>query len=194
MKRVYITFICLLLTNVMANQKDNKIVMPENMPLHTKVLWGNKGLFRKLEIGPKTRQDELQLRIKMLQLHQKIALGTLGLFYYQSYLGNQLLEDPQYRERHATMSKVVWLSYMASAGLSYLAPPGMVYSKNINSMKIHRYLSWIHFSGMAILPVLGKNISNPQNDYSSALQLHQNVAYVTLFTMSLSALLSIFPY
>lgn len=176
---------------------DSSANLPENMPLHTKVLWGENGVIRKLKLAPNTRQEELRLRVKMLQLHQKIALGSLGAFFYQSYLGKQLLEgNYDYYNRHASMSKVVWSSYMLSASLSYLAPPGMLYSKKLSSMKIHRLLSWIHFAGMASIPWLGYNISKSNNidDRNAAIELHQNVAYMTLFTMSFSALLSFLPY
>ena len=168
--------------------------LPENMPLHTKLLWGESGLFRKIKLAPETRQKELQLRVKMLQLHQKIALGSLGVFFYQSYLGKQMVDgNYKYHDLHSSMSKVVWSSYMTSAALSYFAPPGMKYSKKLSSMKIHRLLSWVHFAGMASIPFLGYNIHNSSN-YDKAVSLHQNVAYVTLFSMSLSALLSFLPY
>ncbi len=169
--------------------------LPENMPFHTKILWGEKGIVRKLNLAPETRQKELLLRVKMLQLHQKLATGALGAFFYQSYLGQQLVNGnyEEYYDLHSNMSKVVWSSYMTSAALSYFAPPGLKYSKKISSMKIHRLLSWVHFAGMASIPFLGYNISI-SNDYDKAVRLHQNVAYVTLFTMSLSALLTFLPY
>ena len=168
--------------------------LPENMPLHTKLLWGESGLFRKIKLAPETRQKELQLRVKMLQLHQKIALGSLGAFFYQSYLGKQMVDgNYKYHDLHSSMSKVVWSSYMTRAALSYFAPPGMKYSKKLSSMKIHRLLSWVHFAGMASIPFLGYNIHNSSN-YDKAVSLHQNVAYVTLFSMSLSALLTFLPY
>ena len=168
--------------------------LPENMPFHTKLLWGESGLFRKIKLAPETRQKELQLRVKMLQLHQKIALGSLGAFFYQSYLGKQMVDgNYKYHDLHSSMSKVVWSSYMTSATLSYFAPPGMKYSKKLSSMKIHRLLSWVHFAGMASIPFLGYNIHN-SSDYDKAVALHQNVAYVTLFSMSLSALLTFLPY
>lgn len=168
--------------------------LPENMPLHTKLLWGESGLFRKIKLAPETRQKELQLRVKMLQLHQKIALGSLGAFFYQSYLGKQMVDgNYKYYDLHSSMSKVVWSSYMTSAALSYFAPPGMKYSKKLSSMKIHRLLSWVHFAGMASIPFLGYNIHN-SGDYDKAVTFHQNVAYVTLFSMSLSALLTFLPY
>ncbi len=171
--------------------------LPKNMPLHTKILWGENGIIRKVKFAPETRQKELQLRVKMLQLHQKIALGSLGAFFYQSYLGKQLV-DGNYDnyDLHSKMSKVVWSAYMTSAGLSYFAPPGMRYTKKLSSMKVHKLLSWVHFAGMVSIPWLGYNISNKSNTHErdKAVKLHQNVAYTTLFTMSFSALLSFLPY
>ena len=171
--------------------------LPKNMPLHTKILWGENGIIRKVKFAPETRQKELQLRVKMLQLHQKIALGSLGAFFYQSYLGKQLV-DGNYDnyDLHSKMSKVVWSAYMTSAGLSYFAPPGMRYTKKLSSMKVHKLLSWVHFAGMVSIPWLGYNISNKSNTHErdKAIKLHQNVAYTTLFTMSFSALLSFLPY
>ncbi len=169
--------------------------LPENMPFHTKILWGETGIIRKINLAPETRQKELLLRVKMLQLHQKLAMGSLGLFFYQAYIGNQMANGnyDKYHDLHKSMSKVVWSSYMTSAALSYFAPPGMKYSDKISSMKVHRILSWLHFAGMASIPFLGYNIYHA-TDYNKALTLHQNVAAVTLVTMSISALLTFLPY
>ncbi len=169
--------------------------LPENMPFHTKLLWGENGFFRQIKLAPETRQKELLLRVKMLQLHQKLAMGSLGLFFYQAYIGKQMADGnyAKYHDLHASMSKVVWSSYMTSAALSYFAPPGMKYSNKISSMKIHRILSRFHFVGMASIPFLGYNIHHAA-DYNNALTLHQNVAAVTLVTMSISALLTFLPY
>ena len=67
------------------------------------------------------------------------------------------------------------------------------YNKNYDSMKIHRMLSWVHFSGMAIIPYLGYKI-NQTDDYNAAVKTHQVIALSTLGTMILSALLSFLPY
>ena len=79
------------------------------MPIHTKILWGEKGIIRKINLAPESRQKELLLRVKMLQLHQKIAMGSLGAFFYQSYLGQQLVNGnyEEYYDLHSKMSKVV---------------------------------------------------------------------------------------
>lgn len=82
---------------------------------------------------------------------------------------------------------------MTSASLSYFAPPGMIYEKRISSMKLHKWLSYLHFAGMLAIPILGKNIST-SNDYNKALTLHQNVASITLISMGLSGILPFLPY
>ena len=191
--RSYILFLLIVLSYLEV-LNGQSYPMPENMPVHTKIFWGENGLFRKLNIAPKSRSSELRLRVKMLQLHQKIALGTLGLFSYQSYLGNQMIKgDYSNHSRHSILSKYVWSMYMSSAALSYFAPPAMKYNKKYDSMKVHRMLSWVHFSGMAIIPYLGYKI-NQTDDYNAAVKTHQVIALSTLGTMILSALLSFLPY
>ena len=194
--RSYILFLLIVLSysEVLNGQS---YPMPKNMPVHTKIFWGDNGLFRKLNIAPKSRSSELRLRVKMLQFHQKIALGTLGLFSYQSYLGNQMIKgDYSNHSRHSILSKYVWSMYMSSAAFSYFAPPAMKYNKSYDSMKIHRMLSWVHFSGMAIIPYLGYKIHQTDNldSYNAAVKTHQVIALSTLGTMILSALLSFLPY
>ena len=175
-------------------QPDQEIQNIEQMPLHTKLLWGEKGFFRQLNFGPETRKDELKLRVKMLQNHQKLALVSLGLIAYQSSLGNKMKEgDYTVRENHKRLSMITWGAYMTSASLSYFAPPAQKYDSKISSMRIHRWLSYVHFAGMMAVPVLGKNIVT-SNDYDKALKQHQTVANITFVSMSLSALLTFLPY
>lgn len=190
--KLFIFFICITVS--LSAQLDTTITNIDNMPLRTKLLWGEKGFFRQINFGPDSRKDELKLRVKMLQNHQKLALTSLGLVAYQSYLGNQMSEgDYSKRDAHRTFSKITWGAYMASASLSYFAPPAQKYDSRISSMKIHQWLSYVHFIGMMALPVLGKNIAT-SNDYNKALSTHQNVASITFASMSISALLTFLPY
>ena len=147
-------------------------------------------------LAPETRRAELKLRTKMLQNHQKLAMVSLGLLAYQYSLGQQVIDSgfaPKYTSAHRKYSTVTWGFYMTSASLSYFAPPALVYEKRVSSMKIHRWLSYIHFAGMIALPVLGKNISKSGYELS-ATNLHQDVATVTFVSMILSGLLTILPY
>ena len=187
-------FIFSLLFNVLTGQLDTTIQNMENMPLTTKLLWGDKGFFRQLNFGPENRRDEIKLRVRMLQNHQKLALASLGLVAYQSYLGNQMVNgDYSKQQEHRTFSKITWGAYMTSASLSYFAPPAQKYDKRISSIKVHQWLSYVHFAGMMALPFLGKNIVT-SNDYDAALKAHQNIATLTITSMSLSALFTFLPY
>ena len=83
---------CLLISNLSA-QEDLEIQNEQFMPLHTKILWGEKGFIRKMNLAPETRKEELKLRNKMLQNHQKIALISLGLLSYQYSLGLNVIDS-----------------------------------------------------------------------------------------------------
>ena len=186
-------FICLSLISIKA-QDQLDIKNPEYMPFHTKILWGENGIVKKMNLAPETRKKELELRVEMLQTHQNLALVSLGLLAYQYSLGLEL-SDGNYSNlsSHKTFSKITWSAYMTSASLSYFAPPALVYEKRVSSMKIHRWLSYLHFAGMMAIPILGKNISTSTNRLA-AISTHQDVATVTLVSMTLSGLLTILPY
>ena len=187
--------------SLVVDRENSLYILPDNMPLQTKILWSQNGVLRKTKLFNVDRPKELVLRKKMLQLHQKLALGTLGLLFVQGYLGSQL-EDAgsnysKISDNHALLGNIAIGSYFASAMLSYTAPPAIRYNKNIDSIRIHRWLSIIHFSGMIALPYLGKRVSNPGKynvAYDDALKLHRNTAIMTISSMTLSALITFLPF
>ncbi len=92
--------------DVLIKELNNPLyTLPDNMPLQTKLLWAENGLLRKTNLFQVDRPRELELRTKMLQLHQKLALGTLGLMFAQGYLGFQLQDATtnymELSDRHA---------------------------------------------------------------------------------------------
>ena len=183
------------------NEKSSLYDLPENMPLQTKLLWSENGLLRKTKLFNVDRPRELILRKNMLQLHQKLALGTLGLLFAQGYLGSKLENAgsnySKMSDNHALLGNIAIGSYFASAMLSYTAPPAVRYNKKIDSIRIHRWLSIIHFSGMIALPYLGKRVSDPGKyniAYNDALKLHRNTAILTISSMTLSALITFLPF
>jgi len=183
------------------NEKSSLYDLPENMPLQTKLLWSENGLLRKTKLFNVDRPRELILRKNMLQLHQKLALGTLGLLFAQGYLGSKLENAgsnySKISDNHALLGNIAIGSYFASAMLSYTAPPAVRYNKKIDSIRIHRWLSIIHFSGMIALPYLGKRVSDPGKyniAYNDALKLHRNTAILTISSMTLSALITFLPF
>ena len=187
--------------NAAVDGESSLYMLPDNMPLQTKLLWSQNGLLRKTKLFNVDRPRELILRKKMLQLHQKLALGTLGLLFAQGYLGSRLENaGPNYSkisDNHALLGNIAIGSYFTSAMLSYTAPPAIRYNKKVDSIRIHRWLSIIHFSGMIALPYLGKRVSNPGKynvAYDDALTLHRNTAIITISSMTLSALITFLPF
>ncbi len=183
------------------DEENSIYILPDNMPLQTKLLWSENGLLRKTKLFNVDRPKELILRKRMLQLHQKLALGTLGLLFAQGYLGSKLENAgsnySELSDNHALLGKIALGSYFTSAMLSYTAPPAIRYNKKIDSIRIHRWLSIIHFSGMIALPYLGKRVSNPNKyniTYDQALKIHRNTAILTISSITLSAILTFLPF
>ena len=209
MKNKFILTILILVYVSQINSQDEPIIeqikplyiLPDNMPLQTKLLWAENGLLRKTNLFQVNRPRELELRTKMLQLHQKLALGTLGLMFAQGYLGFQLQDATtnymELSDRHAALGKVAFGSYLTSAMLSYTAPPAFRYNRKIDSIRIHRWLSIIHFTGMLALPYFCEKVSGPHDSIESrdrALYIHRGIAVTTLSTMALSALITFLPF
>ena len=77
------------------------------------------------------------------------------------------------------------------------APPALHYNRKIDSIRIHLWLSIVHFAGMIAFPSLGKIVSNQGNyslTYDEALTVHRSVAITTISSMALSALIIFLPF
>ena len=142
----------------------------------------------------------LPLRPREYALSAALVLPE-GLMLTQGYLGFQLQDATtnymELSDRHATVGKVAFGSYLTSAMLSYTAPPALRYNHRIDSIRIHRWLSIIHFTGMLALPYLGEKVSGPHDSIKSrdrALYIHRGIAVSTISTMALSALITFIPF
>tara|TARA_B110000438_G_scaffold169292_1_gene161778 strand:- start:1277 stop:1876 length:600 start_codon:yes stop_codon:yes gene_type:complete len=171
--------------------------LPENMPLSKKLVWGENGLARKLNLAPVNRVDELKLRHKMLQTHQKLGLLTLGMMGYQVYLGSNM-NSRNDKVLHRKLGYSTFGVYMTAAGFSVLSPPALKYNKGVSSIKLHRYLSYIHFAGMLCMPYLGYlsagNMDTSSAEYhTKALNAHRIVGAITFTSLSLSFLTILIP-
>ena len=171
--------------------------LPQNMPLSKELVWGRNGLARKLNFAPESREGELKLRHKMLQTHQKLGLLTLGMMGYQVYLGNNINGQSD-KFLHRKLGYSTFGVYMTAAGFSLLSPPALKYNKGISSIKLHRYLSYIHFAGMLCMPYLGYlsagNLDTDAAEYhTKALKAHGIVGSITFASLSLSFLTTLLP-
>ncbi|MAG20556.1 MAG: hypothetical protein CMF77_00080 [Candidatus Marinimicrobia bacterium] len=174
--------------------------LPENMPLVTRLLWGEQGLIRTLGLAPKDRIAELKLRTFMLQTHQKFALGTVALLSGQAYTGMLMAKGKtdgyeKTQEIHSSLADATFAAYIVTGSLSYLVPPAVSYKQKVDPIRLHRWLSYLHMAGMAALPVLGEMVEEPYEyniSYDDALRLHRSVGLVTLGAVILSAVLTLF--
>ena len=132
----------------------NDQLLPKKMIFTQSLLWGENGLFRKTFISKlslEQREKELKVRNVMLKAHQIIGYLTLAGMVAQGIMGGRLYKgDYDLYDTHKTLGKWVTASYFTGAGLSLFAPPPLVKKKvkGFNSIKMHKWLAYIHFSGM----------------------------------------------
>lgn len=129
-------------------------LLPQKMIFTQSLLWGKNGLFRKTGISKlsvEQREKELKVRNVMLKSHQIIGYLTLAGMVAQGIMGGKLYNgDYEPYDTHKTLGRWVTASYFTGAGLSLFAPPPLVRKKvkGFNSIKAHKWLAYIHFSGM----------------------------------------------
>lgn len=135
--------------------KENEKLLPERMVFTQSILWGEKGIFRKTGISrlnKEQRTKELKIRKVMLKSHQIIGYLTLAGMIAQGILGGKLYNnwERDLYNTHKTVGNIVTASYFTGAGLSLFAPPPLVNKKveGFNSIKAHKILATIHFSGI----------------------------------------------
>jgi len=171
-----------------------EIGLPENMPYIKSLIWGEEGVFRKLNIGPESRIEELQLRRKMLQAHQWLGIITLAGLAYQYDVGKKLYDgndadywDSHY-DKHKAMGYFTYMTYMSTASLSIFSPPARKYDNNINSIKFHRRMAALHFTAMMAQPFLAKKAVEDGKRYNDLMDAHLKAGTVAFFALSLDAL------
>lgn len=137
-------------------------LLPQKMIFTQSLLWGKKGLFRKTGISKlslEQREKELKVRNVMLKSHQIIGYLTLAGMVAQGIMGGKLYNgDYKLYDAHKTLGEWVTVSYFTGAGLSLFAPPPLVRKKvkGFNSIKAHKWLAYVHFSGMIATNVWSK--------------------------------------
>ena len=131
-----------------------KQLLPQKMIFTQSLLWGKNGLFRITSISKlsiEKREKELKVRNVMLKSHQIIGYLTLAGMVAQGIMGGRLYNgDYELYDAHKTLGQWVTASYFTGAGLSLFAPPPLVKKKmkGFNSIKAHKWLAYLHFSGM----------------------------------------------
>jgi F0F1-type ATP synthase membrane subunit c/vacuolar-type H+-ATPase subunit K len=153
-------------------------LLPKKMLITQRILWGENGAmrkFKKFELSPANRQNELKVRRFMLVAHQVIGLATLGAMVGQGIVGAKLYQgDYRLKDTHETLAAVVNTGYFTTAGLSLFSPPKAVDErKGFSSIKAHRYLAAVHLTGMIMTNVLAGQLS----DHPELRSVHRAAAY-----------------
>lgn len=161
-----------------------KQLLPQKMIFTQSLLWGKNGLFRTTGISKlsiEKREKELKVRNVMLKSHQIIGYLTLAGMVAQGIMGGRLYNgDYELYDAHKTLGQWVTASYFTGAALSLFAPPPLVKKKmkGFNSIKAHKWLAYLHFSGM----IATNSWSKEDRDW------HKYAAYTT-FASYASAIL-----
>jgi hypothetical protein len=172
------------LTEEMAEESPIPL-LPERMLFTQRALWGENGAFRKIGIAPKvitaeTRARELKARRVYFRLHQGIGIATAVGMVVQGYLGTKIYNPETYTTKlnnwHKSNAQFVNIAYVSTALLSFTAPPPAVNRKKFDNIKLHKYLSIVHLSGMVTTNVLAERI---KKDYAVNKRLHRAAAFTT---------------
>jgi len=144
--------------NLVSEEKPS--LLPDKMIITQRLLWGERGLLRKLGVAKlnlENREEELILREKMLKTHQILGYVTFAGMIAQGIIGGKLYNgDYSLYETHKTLGNVVSATYFAGAGLSIFSPPPLISreKEGLNNIKVHKILANIHVPAMIMTNVL----------------------------------------
>ena len=145
------------------SEKSKTELLPKRMIFTQRILWGEKGLMRKIKWSPlniEQREKELRIRRKMLKAHQAIGFVTLAGFIAQGIIGVQLYNGNYSNYKfHKTVGHLTSISYFTGAGLSLFSPPPLINKKikGFSSAEAHKYLATIHFSSMIMTNIFSNS-------------------------------------
>jgi len=143
-------------------------LLPDKMLLSQRIFWGEKGLYRKIGIAPEltaeNRAKELKVRRTMFKIHQAVGLLTAAGMLAQGFLGAKLYSAggdnyTRIKKAHEATAMGINIAYATTALMAFTAPPALVNRKGVSNIKIHKYLSYVHLTGMITTNVLARQIS-----------------------------------
>ena len=98
--------------------------LPENMPFHTKILWGETGIIRKINLAPETRQKELLLRVSSMKGHRILSWLHFAGMASIPFLGHNIHQpDTDYNKAltlHQNVAAATLVIMSISALLTFL--------------------------------------------------------------------------
>lgn len=167
-----------------ATTAEQPKLLPDKMLLTQRIFWGEKGLYRKVGIAPsltpENRAKELKIRRTMLKVHQALGILTAAGMLAQGFLGAKLYNAggdnyTRIKRAHEATALGINIAYGTTALLAFTAPPGMLNRKGISNVKVHKYLSYIHLTGMITTNILADKIG----DNYKLKPYHRAAAYTT---------------
>jgi hypothetical protein len=168
-----------LLGDLMKTQDTTTSLLPQKMLFTQRIFWGEKGLLRPISpLNTANRTKELKLRRGMLVTHQILGFATLGGMIGQGIVGSQLYKQGgrNLKELHEGLGAAVNITYSTTAVMSLFTPPPLINrDKKFSSIRIHKWLSVIHMSGMIATNLLAERAGESQKMKN----LHRAAAYTT---------------
>jgi len=169
-----------LLRQLQAEEKADTALLPDRIMLTQRMLWGEKGLLRKMNIAPlnlEQRNKEMKTRRFMLKAHQVLGFLTLGGMVAQGVVGSQLYNGKyDLNDAHEALATGINITYSMAALTSLFAPPPLIArDKHVSSVKLHRWLAVVHLTGMVATNILANRIE----DNPSLKPYHRAAAYTT---------------
>ena len=169
-----------LLGQLLNEEKADSALLPQRMIITQRMLWGEKGLMRTTGIAPlgiEQRKREMQVRRFFLKTHQALGFMTLGGMLAQGIVGSRLYNgNYKLDDAHEALAAGLNVSYSLTAAMSLFTPPPLIQrDKKISSLKIHKWLSIVHMSGMLATNILASRIE----DNPSLKPAHRAAAFTT---------------
>lgn len=176
-----------LLRQLQAEEKADTALLPDRIMLTQRMLWGEKGLLRKMNIAPlnlEQRNKEMKTRRFMLKAHQVLGFLTLGGMVAQGVVGSQLYNGKyDLNDAHEALATGINITYSMAALTSLFAPPPLIArDKHVSSVKLHRWLAVVHLTGMVATNILANRIE----DNPSLKPYHRAAAYTTFASFAAS--------
>ncbi len=181
-----------LLAGMTDSTQTAQPLLPHKMIFTQRVFWGPKGLLRVMNVAPLTpegREKELKVRRTMLVAHQVMGFVTLAGFVLQGILGAKLYnyngkgDYSQILRAHKASAQFINASYATTALLSLTAPPKLLADRRgLSSIKLHKYLSIVHITGMIATNVLAGMI----DEHPDLKPYHRAAAYTTFAAFAAS--------
>jgi hypothetical protein len=142
----------------------------------------------------------------MLTAHQLGGYVTLALLIPTIIQGQKALQNwndvttgsrsfnRKLSSSHRSLAEWKFISYMTTASFALFAPPPLIRRDDWDTIKWHKTLAWIHFTGMLALPFLGSAAFHASTTKSAKTlrTIHAITGYTTALAFSMSMIILTF--